>query len=330
MASVILPQLERFGPERCEALDLAAAREYVRELATGHYENFTVVSKLLPANLREHFAAVYAFCRWADDLGDEAAPGDPRNPRKSLELLAWWRRELDDCYAGRPRHPVFVALRPTIEKFDVPSKPFGDLISAFEQDQRVQRYQTWEQAMDYCTRSADPVGRLVLYLCGYRDAERQRYSDRTCTALQLTNFWQDVRRDIIERDRIYVPADILAKHGATHEDMVCAVRDAGCVMRGAALPPRRNPRSAIRNALRECCDRTWPLFDEGRKLWPMVRPEVRLSIRLFSRGGQRVLRLVEKQGYDTLNHRPKLSKTGKLWLMAGAMVNRWFAKGSTE
>lgn len=323
MASVILPQLDRFGPERCEALDLAAARGYVRELATGHYENFTVVSKLLPANLREHFAAVYAFCRWADDLGDEVAPGDPR---KSLDLLAWWRRELDDCYAGKPRHPVFVALGPTIEKFDVPVQPFGDLIGAFEQDQRVRRYQTWEQVLDYCTRSADPVGRLVLYLCGYRDAERQRYSDRTCTALQLTNFWQDVRRDIIERDRIYVPADILAKHGATHEDMVaCVLRPAACVG-----DVSRRTQAASRTALKECCDRTWPLFEEGRKLWPMVRPEVRLSIRLFSLGGQRVLRLVEKTGYDTLNHRPKLSKAGKLWLMAGAMVNRWFAKGSAE
>jgi len=206
MTSIVLQQLDRYGPDHCETVPPSEARRYAVDLATSHYENFTVVSRVLPARLREDFAAVYAFCRWADDLGDET--GDPR---RSLELLDWWRQELDACYRGEPRHPVFVALKPTIEKHDIPATPFEKLIDAFVQDQGLTRSHTWEQVVDYCTRSADPVGRLVLYMCGYRDEQRQRLSDCTCTALQLANFWQDVRRDILERDRIYVPDAALSE-----------------------------------------------------------------------------------------------------------------------
>ena len=149
-------------------------------------------------------------------------------PRKALALLNEWDQELRDCYAGKPSHPVFVALRETISALDIPIEPFSDLLIAFRQDQTVHRYATWNDVFDYCRYSANPVGRLVLYLCGYRDAERQRLSDATCTALQLANFWQDVTRDL-EKGRIYIPLEALAAHGLSEDDIVRApVRRALC------------------------------------------------------------------------------------------------------
>ncbi len=309
MASVVMQQLDRFGPAHCERLSQADARAWTRRLAESHYENFTVVSKLLPKRLREHFAAVYAFCRWADDLGDET--GDPA---ESLRLLGWWRDELGLCYTGRPRHPVFVALEPTVRAFEIPSKPFEDLISAFEQDQTVHRYETWEQVVDYCTRSADPVGRLVLYMCGHADAERQRLSDRTCTALQLVNFWQDVRRDIVERDRVYVPAEALAEQGLTHDDLVGHVK--------GAKPLAAAHEEAYARVIEGLLDRTEPMFAEGRGLWAMIGRDMRLPIKLFTLGGEAVARSIRKIGYDTLDRRPAVGRATKLWLMARAMVGK--------
>jgi squalene synthase HpnC len=190
------------------------AQAYTRWLATHHYENFNVASWLLPKELHQHFYNLYAYCRWADDLGDEIPARE-----RALELLDWWERELDACYEGRPSHPVFVALRETIAAKDVPKQPFADLLKAFRQDQVVKRYPTWDAVLDYCVYSANPVGRLVLYLCGYRDEERQRLSDATCTALQLANFWQDVSRDL-EIGRIYIPLDRAAAHGLSEQDIV--------------------------------------------------------------------------------------------------------------
>ncbi|MEX1018001.1 MAG: squalene synthase HpnC, partial [Phycisphaeraceae bacterium] len=232
MPSLVLDQLDTYGPDRCQPLTYQQATAYTAQLTRAQYENFTVVSWLLPKRLREPFTHVYAFCRWADDLGDET--GDRQ---RSLELLHWWRDELDRCYAGQPRHPVYIALQPTIERFDIPRQPFDDLIDAFIQDQTVTRYQSWDQLLDYCTRSANPVGRLVLYLCGHRDEQRQRLSDATCTALQLANFWQDVRRDILERDRVYIPEAIAREHQLDIELMVKAVRlDAGRAAEQQACP----------------------------------------------------------------------------------------------
>jgi squalene synthase HpnC len=308
MASAILQQLDTYGPQHCEQMDYAQAAAYTRELVRSHYENFTVVSWFLPRRLREDFGHVYAFCRWADDLGDET--GDPA---RSLELLAWWRRELDACYAGEPRHPVFVALAHTIERHRIPARPFEDLIDAFVQDQTVTRYDTWEQVLDYCRRSADPVGRLVLYLCGHRDELRQRLSDRTCTALQLANFWQDVRRDILERDRVYLPREVADLHGLDIEAMASAVRGGGEVQPFAA---------AYRATLTELVERTWPLFAEGRQLWPLVASDVRLDIQLFTLGGEAILRMIRKRDFDTLTHRPSLSKGAKLALMMRAAVGK--------
>lgn len=330
MTSAVLAQLDRFGPEKCERLSYEQAAAYTAELTRTQYENFTVVSWLLPRRLREHFRHVYAFCRWADDLGDET--GDSR---RSLELLAWWRDELTRCYDDKPRHPVFVALRPTIERFDIPRKPFDDLIDAFVQDQTVTRYDTWEQVLDYCTRSADPVGRLVLYLCGHRDAQRQQLADATCTALQLANFWQDVRRDIVERDRVYIPADVARRHDLEITTMVAAVKaDAaardgacGCGACGQPLGGLRAIRPAFQQTMTELVDRTQPLFDLGRGLWLLLARDVRVDVQLFTLGGEAILRMIRRQDFDTLTRRPALSKLAKLRLMAGAAAGKLLAGG---
>jgi squalene synthase HpnC len=208
-------ELTRWGPLRtaAEIPTLAQAQRYCRRLATSHYENFPVVTCLLPRRLHQHFYNIYAYCRWADDLGDEV--GDRA---KSLELLNWWRRKLAECYAGQPTHPVFVALRPTIREFDIPWTLFADLISAFEQDQRVTEYATFAQLADYCTRSANPVGRLVLFLCRQATEENFRWADSICTGLQLANFWQDVSRDL-DMGRVYLPAEDRTRFGYSSDDL---------------------------------------------------------------------------------------------------------------
>ncbi len=327
MTTAIINQLDTFGPDHCESLDYEQATDYVRELAKSHYENFTVVSRFLPKRLRDDFRHVYAFCRWADDLGDEVGDAE-----KSLELLAWWRSELDRCYAGEPRHPVYIALWPTIQQHDIPREPFDHLIDAFVQDQKMTRYDTWEQVLDYCRLSADPVGRLVLYLCGHRDAQRQALSDATCTALQLTNHWQDVRRDIVERDRIYLPDRIAREHGLDIDFMADAIRidhDGGpaCRVCGTGRVMCSAGISAIlpeyRATLRDLVRRTWPLFQKGRGLWPMVAADVRPDIKLFTLGGEAILKMIQRMNYATIVTRPRLSGVGKAALLVRVLLSRF-------
>jgi squalene synthase HpnC/squalene synthase HpnD len=277
------------------------AERYTRRLATHHYENFNVVSWLLPKHLRQHFYNVYAYCRWADDLGDEIA-----DPHRALKLLGDWEQELRDCYADRPSHPVFVALRQTIRACDIPIEPFSDLLVAFRQDQTVRRYANWSDLLQYCRYSAIPVGRLVLYLCGYRDVERQRFSDATCAGLQLTNCWQDVSQDL-HKGRIYIPLDALAAHGLTEEDI---------------LEKRFDSRYV--SLMKELIARTRELLAEGMPLASSVNSALRVDIELFSRGGLAVLDSIEAIEYNTLEHRPSISKTKQLQLLAGALVQRLF------
>ncbi|MGE3820158.1 MAG: squalene/phytoene synthase family protein, partial [Isosphaeraceae bacterium] len=199
MTTRFLEDLAQYGPDAPFSGSVEEARAYCARLAASHYENFHVVTWLTPRSLRPAFASLYAFCRWSDDLGDEV--GDPS---RSRELLAWWRDELRGLYHGRTRHPVMTALAPTVAEFDIPIDPFLDLISAFEQDQVVTDYATYEQLLDYCARSADPVGRLVLRLARAHTPENVALSDQTCTGLQLANFWQDVARDRAI-GRVYLP-----------------------------------------------------------------------------------------------------------------------------
>jgi squalene synthase HpnC len=273
------------------------AQQYTRWLATHHYENFNVASWLLPKQLHQHFYNLYAYCRWADDLGDEI----PERER-ALELLDWWERELDACYEGKPSNPVFVALRETIVAKDVPQQPFADLLKAFRQDQLVKRYPTWASVIDYCVYSANPVGRLVLYLCGYRDEQRQRLSDATCTALQLANFWQDVSRDL-EKGRIYIPLDRAAARGLTEKEIVGKNFDERYV-----------------ELMKDLIAQTRELFDKGMPLAKMVDGKLSVDLEMFSRGGIAVLDAIEAMGYDTLNARPAISKGKQIRLLGRAVV----------
>lgn len=295
-------QLQVFGPDHCETLSVDQARRWCRRLACGRYENFSVLSALVPRDLRDDYAALYAFCRWADDLGDEIA-----DRGRCLQLLAWWRRELEQCFQGEPRHPVFIALWPTIQRHDLPIKPFDDLIKAFEQDQTVTRYDTWEQLIGYCRLSADPVGRLVLMIGGCGDQDRFARSDAVCTALQLTNHWQDVKRDILERDRVYIPREMI-----TIDDF--DARLLATARQGRA--PDREFLAASRLLVRACVDRTWPLFEEGLKLLDGLDPAIRPFVILFPAGGMRVLRLIELWNCETVLQRPRLSVAARMALVA--------------
>src|SRR5271163_2357422 len=275
----------------------AAAQDYTRWLATHHYENFNVVSWLLPKDLHQHFYNVYAYCRWADDLGDEV----PQKER-ALELLDWWERELDYCYDGRPSHPVFVALRETITAKNIPKQPFAGLLRAFRQDQNVKRYPTWDSMIGYCVYSANPVGRLVLYLCGYRDEQRQKLSDATCTALQLANFWQDVSRDL-EKGRIYIPLDVAALHGVSEHDIVTRRFHEGYV-----------------HLMQDLICRTRELFAAGAALPKLVDGRLSVDLDMFSRGGLAILDAIEASGYDTLHHRPVVTKGKQVRLLGQALI----------
>ena len=295
------------SPEACSRQwSLSESLSYTRWLATHHYENFHVVSLLLPRHLHQDFYNVYAFCRWADDLGDET--GDPQ---ESLRLLAWWRGELERLFAGQPpSHPVFVALAETVRRHDLPVEPFSDLIDAFIQDQTVTRYRDWDGVLDYCRRSANPVGRLVLMLCGYRDAERFRLSDATCSALQLANFWQDVAVDL-EKNRIYLPLRLLEAHGCSEQDLFA-----------------RRCTPAFRCAMQEAVDYAQALFEQGLPLSRMVDRRLALDIDLFSRGGMKVLDKIRAQNYDVLSRRPAISKTERALLLLGSLARLAFRRAA--
>jgi squalene synthase HpnC len=305
------------------APSLQEAQQYCARLAHSHYENFSVVTWFLPKHLHQHFYNVYAYCRISDDLGDEV--GDSG---QSLLLLDEWEAELNATYlsmvepplkdvrqpveklqpdfSGRnrvsPRHPVFIALRETIREFDIPRQPFADLLTAFRQDQTVGRYATFDEVLGYCRYSANPVGRLVLYVCGHRDDERQQLSDYTCTALQLANFWQDVSVDYT-KGRIYLPLEDTVKYGVSESDIA---------------ERRATPQFLEMMRFEVARAREW--FQRGLPLARTVDTRLALDIELFSRGGQEILNAIERQGYDVLQRRPSISKPRKLWLVLRAAL----------
>jgi squalene synthase HpnC len=282
-----------------QAPSLADAKAYCERLAKSHYENFHVATWFLPKKLQPHFYSVYAYCRISDDLGDEV--GDPQ---KSLQLLDEWEQELDACYDGSPRHPVFVALRETVRACDVPKQPFADLLRAFRQDQTVTRYETFDDLLGYCKYSADPVGRLVLYLCGYCDEERQKLSDFTCTALQLANFWQDVTVDW-QKGRIYLPLESLRRFAVTEDDIA-----------------QRRFSPQFRELMQFEVERAREWFARGLPLIGKVEKDLALDIMLFSRGGQEILNAIERQDFDVLKSRPVISKPRKVMLLLQAFSRK--------
>jgi squalene synthase HpnC len=278
---------------------LEEAQEYCRRLARSHYENFSVASWFLPGHLRQHFFNVYAYCRISDDLGDEVGDAGV-----SLQLLDLWETELNACYDGRPRHPVFVALAETVREFEIPKHEFSDLLTAFRQDQTVTRYETFNDLLGYCRYSANPVGHLVLYLCGYRDAERQQLSDYTCTALQLANFWQDVSTDF-QKGRIYLPLEDLRRFGVDEETI-----------------HRDENSRAFCEMMRFEVERARRWFAQGFPLVGKVDKKLALDIELFSRGGQEILHAIERQDYAVLGRRPAISKMRKMALVGRAALGK--------
>jgi len=289
------------------------AQTYCRRLATTHYENFSVASLLLPRRLLPHFHAIYAYCRWADDLGDETGGGE-----RALGLLQWWREELLRCYKGglahqvtrpvtrlgAPGHPGMIALQRTIRRFAIPAEPFLNLLHAFEQDQRVRRYDTYAQLVDYCRYSANPVGRLVLYLCECFDERRAALSDHVCTALQLANFWQDVSRDL-DIGRVYLPAEDRRRFGYDDADL-----------------ETRRMTPAFRELMQLEVARARDLFHAGLPLVALVPEDVRTDIELFIRGGLGILDKIVAIDYNVWRERPVLRKRDKAALLGGVLWRR--------
>ena len=278
-----------------EAVDIPASLESAYHecvaIARSHYENFSVASRLMPRDVLPHVAAVYAYCRGVDDLGDEAA-GD------RLALLDEWAAQLEQCYSGSPSEPRFLALQHTVAAFDIERQPFLDLIQANRMDQVNTRYETYDDLLEYCRHSANPVGHLYLTLIGKNDPERRALSDATCSALQLANFWQDVRRDHA-MGRIYIPMEDMRRFGYTEQELA----------RGEHTP-------AFRNLMAFQVERTRRLFEEGLPLVDTLDGIFKLHVKLFTLGGLRVLDAIEGQNYDVLSRRPTVTKARKTWLLA--------------
>ena len=294
-------ELKEWGPRRLRGsvprLDLA--RAYCARVAKSHYENFTVASMMLPRRLVRHFHAVYAYCRWSDDLADEVTDG-----AEALALIDWWRGELLASYRGEARHPIMIALRETIRRFQIPAEPFLNLLVAFEQDQRKKQYETFEELLAYCRNSANPVGHLVLYLFESFESTRAALADEMCTGLQLANFWQDVARDRA-MGRIYLPAEDRERFGYSDEDFA----NGRCT-------------NAFRELMRFEVERTKQFFNRGAKLLPLLPREARIDVDLFIRGGRAILAAIERVDFDVWKQRPVVTKFEKAKLLAGSVARR--------
>ena len=307
MSTVTLPENRLAGapPELLEPTvrpSLQEARLWCKQLAESHYENFHVATTLLPRRLRSHFHAVYAYCRVSDDLGDEVA-----DRTLATQLLDTWQKMLVECYEHpeRSRHPVYVALRESIVACDLPIEPFLALVRAFRQDQTKTRFASMDELVAYSEDSANPVGRLVLLLSGYRDARLHAISDQTCTGLQLANFWQDVQEDFQQRDRIYLPLDRMLAHGVTEQTL----------REGKATPEYRALLRELVEDARQRLLRGVPLIDE-------VDRELAATLRLFSAGGLTILRAIERIDYGTVSQRPEVSKGEKAKLLLEASLGK--------
>jgi len=290
-------ELQKYGPGTSVVSTSAEARAYCRHLAGSHYENFTVVSGLLPRHLHQHFCNVYAYCRWADDLADET-----HDRSHSLELLDWWEQSLRRATRGEARHPVFVALAQTMGEFELTEEPFLDLLTAFRRDQQQSRYESFEQLLDYCRYSANPVGRIVLKLGRSYNDENVVLSDSICTGLQLANFWQDVRRDFAI-GRIYIPLEDLRDFDVAAEELVGPAND------------------RLRHLLRFECNQAANYLQAGEALVGRVSKDLRLPVRLFIDGGLKILQAIQRQKFDVWSSRPTVGKLAKLHLLSKA----WFA-----
>ncbi|MGQ9896478.1 MAG: squalene synthase HpnC [Acidobacteriota bacterium] len=275
---------------------LEAAYMYCRRVALGHYENFPVGSLVLPKTVRPHVYAIYAFARAADDFADEGTT--PAAQR--LANLSDWRCQLEACTVGRPKHPVFLALGHTIQTYNLPQKPFHDLLDAFELDVRRSRHATFEDLLDYSRCSANPIGQLMLLLFGYRDLVWHQMSDAICTALQLTNFWQDVAVDL-RHNRVYLPLEEMTKHGYSE----------------AELQARRHTPAFV-NLMESLATRTEALFERGRPLCGLVPGRFGFELRLVWLGGRHILQELRRLDFNVFEQRPTLDWRAKASLVIGA------------
>jgi len=280
---------------------LAEAQAWCKHLATTHYENFHVATFFLPAALRPHFHSVYAFCRTSDDLGDEVA-----DTATATRLLAQWRAMLHEFFAQpeQSRHPVYVALQPTIAARNLPIEPFDDLISAFEQDQSHTHHESLASLEAYSRYSANPVGRLVLLVSGYRSEELFQLSDDICTGLQLANFYQDVVEDDA-RGRRYIPADAMQRFGVTNEQI-----------------HERRFDAEFRVMMQFLVDDARARLTRGQRIVSLVDRDLAATLSLFVKGGHAILDAIAAQGYDTLRARPVVTKEAKLRLLGGALLGK--------
>lgn len=284
-------------PDSAPASNVGEAFAHCEQLARAHYENFPVGSLLVPRPLRRHVYSIYAFARTADDFADEDYEAKGLQEAERLAALDDWEQKLMACYHGQADHPVFIALAATIRELQLPLPLFSDLLSAFKQDVVKRRYADFDEVLDYCTRSANPIGRLILLLFGYRDEYLHQLSDHICTGLQLANFWQDVAVDI-KKDRVYLPQNEMAGYGVSVDEL----RAGRFSEEYAAL-------------LRFQVARTRELFARGHPLPELVQGRLRYELRLTWHGGMRVLEKIEALGYDTLGQRPAISTADKLLLL---------------
>jgi squalene synthase HpnC len=293
------------APDACrtpvERPTAAEARAWCRELAGSHYENFHVATFFLPKKVRPHFESIYAYCRVSDDLGDEVA-----DARTALRLLNVWQGMLEECYDApeRSMHPVFVALRETIVACELPRELFSDLLHAFKMDQVKTEYATWDELLEYSHYSANPVGRLVLWVCGHREEQLGLLSDKVCTALQLANFWQDVVEDA-ERGRRYLPAESMLRYGIDEGQLA-----------GRVFTPE------FRAMMQELVARTRAMLLEGGAISGFVDRELKVTLDLFRKGGEAILDGIAAEDYDVLRGRPVVSKVKKISLLMGALVDK--------
>jgi squalene synthase HpnC len=295
-------ELARWGPNAAQ-VDVDFGRRYCRDLARTHYENFPVLTWFVPKALRQHFANVYAYCRWSDDLADEV--GDAG---ESLRLLNWWQGELLSCYGEAPKHPITVALKETIEEFAIPSEPFLDLLSAFRRDQTQTRYESFDDLLDYCRQSANPVGRLVLYLARRTDERFFDLSDSICTGLQLANFWQDVAIDW-RKGRVYLPQEDLRRYEVGENDLAARIADKN-----------------VRELLRFQVERAEHWLKRGRPLASMMPGRMKVVVALFAEGGLGILRKIRTQHFDVLSARPKLGKADYIGIAQRAMGTAFLSR----
>ena len=297
---------EYLTPQERPTLD--EARAWCHQLATSHYENFHVATFFLPSLVRPHFESLYAFCRVSDDLGDEI--GDTAT---SLRLLDAWGAMLDQCYdaPALSRHPVFVALRETVVACDLPRSLFHDLLRAFKQDQIKTHYDTWDEAVEYSRYSANPVGRLVLMVCGYRDEPRALLSDKICTGLQLANFWQDAVRDS-EIGRRYIPTEYMLRFGVAEGQI-----------EGRVFTPE------FATMMHALVDRTRAMLHQGSALNITVDDELRVTLDLFRKGGEAILDGIAAQKFDVLRGRPVVTRRKKLMLLFGALLDKLRTRRAT-